>query len=212
MIQNRTGRWFLTVIELIEPLVEEDILGGFFEKNKISKITTDYYLRTYSAGCYFLDEKYEIWTGKGLKVESTTYEETTCLTPHLTLFGGGFFTQPNAIDFEYVMAEADFNDNVTIYTTIIVCLILMVMMLIWARWQDWKDIKRLASIPLPDNDPLDTYVYQLTVFTGNRSQATCRSKIQFILNGDNDESDIRTLPRISYERGAINSFLMTTVK
>ena len=26
-------------------------------------MTTDYYLRTYTAGCYYLDEKYEEWTG-----------------------------------------------------------------------------------------------------------------------------------------------------
>ena len=27
-------------------------------------MTTDYLLRTYTAGCYYLDEKYEEWTGQ----------------------------------------------------------------------------------------------------------------------------------------------------
>ena len=34
-----------------------------FDKSKISDMTTDYKLRTYTAGCYYLDEKYEEWTG-----------------------------------------------------------------------------------------------------------------------------------------------------
>ena len=35
-----------------------------FPKTKISPMTTDYLLRTYTAGCYYLDEKYEEWTGQ----------------------------------------------------------------------------------------------------------------------------------------------------
>ena len=89
-------------------------------------MTTDYSLRTYTAGCYYLDEKYEEWTGKNLKrtmsycfcsvcsgrgmsVLNTTYEVTTCLTSHMTLFGGGFFVQPNTLDFKFIFAEADFS-------------------------------------------------------------------------------------------------------
>ena len=38
-----------------------------FAKSKIANMTTDYSLRTYTAGCYYLDEKYEEWTGKNLR-------------------------------------------------------------------------------------------------------------------------------------------------
>ena len=48
--------------------------------------------------------------------------------------------------------------------------------------------------------------------TGSQSEATCKSRIQFILTGDNDESDIRSLPRMTFERGGIDSFVMTTAK
>ena len=199
-------------MELNEAISEDDVSAGFFKKSKISSMTTDYKLRTYTAGCYFLDERYELWTGKGMIVESTTHEKTTCLTAHLTMFAGGFFVQPNTIDFEYVLAQADFTDNLTIYTTIIVSLILLLLFLIWAKWKDMTDVQRMASHLLPDNDPADTYVYELIVFTGPTGQATCRSKIQFIINGDKDESDIRTFPTITFKRGAIDSFLMTTPK
>ena len=199
-------------MELNETITEEDISAGSFKKSKISRFTTDYKILTYTAGCYFLDERYEEWTGKGMVVESTTFHETTCLTAHLTMFGGGFFVQPNTIDFEYVLARADFTDNITIYSAILTSIILLLLFLIWGRWQDMKDVQRMASHILQDNDPADTYVYELIVFTGNKAQATCRSKIQFIINGDNDESDIRTFPDITFNRGAIDSFIMTTPK
>ena len=128
------------------------------------------------------------------------------------MFGGGFFVQPNSIDFKYVLAHADFTDNLTIYMTILTSLILLLLFLIWGTVQDMKDVEKMASHLLPDNDPADTYVYELIVFTGNKAQATCRSKIQFIVNGDKDESDIRTFPEMSFERGGIDSFLMTTQK
>ena len=64
IVLNQTGRWFLTVMQLNEPLTQEEITDGFFDKKKVANFTTDYKLRTYTAGCYYLDEKYEIWTGK----------------------------------------------------------------------------------------------------------------------------------------------------
>ena len=211
-MQNRTGRWFLNVMELKEDITESDVTAGFFEKSKISNFTTDYLLRTYTAGCYYLDAKYEIWTSKGLQVLNTTYEETVCGSAHMTLFGAGFFVQPNTLDFDFIMAEADLSDNMTIYMTILVSLIICLMFLIWAKYQDIQDIKRMACKPLPDNDPTDTYVYEIIVLTGAQSQATCKSKIQFILTGEEDETDIRTFPNMTFNRAGIDSFVMATNK
>lgn len=56
-----------------------------------------------------------------------------CLSDHLTLFSAGFFILPNTIDFEYVFANADFEDNLTIYLAIIISLIMFWMLLLWAR-------------------------------------------------------------------------------
>ena len=50
------------------------------------------------------------------------------------------------------------------------------------------------------------------VLTGNKNQASCKSKVQFILSGEKEESDIRTFPRLTFQRGGIDSFVMTTRK
>ena len=63
-VQNRTGgRWFISIMELTEDLTQTESNDKTFDKSKISAMSTDYLLRTYTAGCYFLDEKYEEWTG-----------------------------------------------------------------------------------------------------------------------------------------------------
>ena len=197
-------------MELKDNLTEDDAVAGFFDKSKISNFSTDYLLRTYTAGCYYLDEKYEVWTSKGMEVINTTYEVTVCSSAHMTLFGAGFFVQPNTLDFEFIMAEADFSDNMTIYMAILVSIISYLLFLIWAKYQDIEDERRRASKPLPDNDPVDSYVYEIIAMTGAQAQATCKSKIQFILTGEDDETDIRTLPRITLERGGIDSYVMAT--
>ena len=46
--------------------------------------------------------------GRGLGVVSTTYHTTVCVSSHMTLFGSGFFVQPNTVDFKFIYAEADF--------------------------------------------------------------------------------------------------------
>ena len=104
----------------------------------------------------------------------------------------------------------------------------------------FRDLRNMASKLLPDNQKEDSYVYEIlgkflsrlnkvlyrafipytwyltwtfsTVLTGSQSQATCKSKVQFILTGEKEESDIRTLPRITFQRGGIDSFVMTTRK
>ena len=58
----------------------------------------------------------------------------------MTLFGGGFFVQPNTIDFDYVFKYADFSDNTTIYATVLICLATFLLLLLWAKWQDTRDM------------------------------------------------------------------------
>ena len=44
--------------------LQNELNDKTFPKTKISNMTTDYLLRTYTAGCYYLDEKFEEWSGK----------------------------------------------------------------------------------------------------------------------------------------------------
>lgn len=57
---------------------------------------------------------------------------TQCRTHHLTAFAAGFFVVPNPIDFDYIFAKASFEDNITIYMTVIITLSLYLLLLIWA--------------------------------------------------------------------------------
>ena len=131
------------------------------------------------------------------------------------MFGSGFFVQPNTIDFQYVFAAADLADNVTIYMTLIISLIAYISLMIWARLKDLKDVERLGSAPLPDNNPSDKYVYEITVMTGSKRDASCRSNVFFILTGEEAETDVRTLKdtkRTTFEKGGVDSFVMTVTR
>ena len=63
-----------------------------------------------------------------------------CETNHLTSFGTGYFPVPNNIDFEFLTADFDYADNVTIIMVILVTTILFLVTLIWAQLKDRKDI------------------------------------------------------------------------
>ena len=59
----------------------------------------------------------------------------------MTLFAGGFFVQPNSMDFDFILKEFDFNDTETIYSTIFITAITYLLFLIVARLVDYKDTK-----------------------------------------------------------------------
>lgn len=122
---------------------------------------------------------------------------------------------PNSIDFSYVFANAGFADNVTIYMTIVITLTLYAILMVWARKNDREDLMKLGSTPLPDNELTAKYLYEIVVYTGDKDGAGTDSKIQFILSGDDEESDIRTLEdpfRKTFQRGDTNSFVMAVNK
>jgi len=73
----------------------------------------------------------------------TTPLKTYCYCNHLTSFGSGFIVQPNAIDFAFVFANADFLSNPTLYITEIVIAVLYILLFIWARRQDKKDLLKV---------------------------------------------------------------------
>ena len=92
------------------------------------------------------------------------------------------------IDFEFVFANASFTDNLTIYMTIIVCLILYLILTLWSLWQDRKDRQKLRSLPLPDNDVKNRYLYEILTFTGHWDGSSCDSGVYFELTGDQTTS------------------------
>lgn len=91
--------------------------------------SSDYGLRTYTAGCYYLDAS-NTWQSDGLTVSGridkfyieifdvfsqvgslTNIYQTQCFSTHLTTFAGGFFPLPVTVNWQRVFANADFSRN-----------------------------------------------------------------------------------------------------
>ncbi|CAM4949155.1 unnamed protein product [Rotaria socialis] len=177
--------------------------------------TSDYEHRVYTSACYYLDANNN-WQSDGLLVgPSTNHYQTQCLSTHLTTFASGFIVLPAPVNWNYVFANADFARNKTVYITLICVLVLYILFIIFARYKDKKDLERLGVTPLPDNHNFDQYFYQILVFTGHRRNAGTKSRVHFIVAGDNDETQIRTFAdpqRKILQRGGIDAFIMAVPK
>lgn len=146
---------------------------------------------------------------------SSKSQVTMCQTRHLTSFASGLFCMPNTIDFSYVFANAGFQDNLTIYLTIIISYCLMAIMVVWAYYHDRKDVTKLGAAPLPDNMSEDKYLYEMLVFTGNKKEAQTDSTVQFVLSGDYGDTDIRTFgddQRKIFRKDSVDVFVMACEK
>lgn len=66
---------------------------------------------------------------------------------------------------------------------------------------------------MKDNHPEDLYMYEILVETGPLPWHSTSCKVEFILSGEDDETDVRCFSdpdRELFKPGAIDSFLMTT--
>ena len=156
---------------------------------------------------------------------------SSCESDHLTSFGTGYFPAPNTIDFEYMMVEFDVADNVTIFMVLVVTTVLFVIALIWAKCKDSRDIDEQKPHWVKDNLVEDHYFYevpsripsktittspQVVVQTGNMLSHGTESKVQMILTGEENATQVRTLsdpekPRF-FKKGRLDSFLLSVDK
>jgi polycystin 1L2 len=183
--------------------------------NERMNFTSNYQLRIYTSGCYYLDSNNQ-WKADGLRVGPlTNHYQTQCFSTHLTSFAGGFVVLPESVNWNYVFANADFLKNKTIYLTVTVVGVIYIILIIYARFYDRKDLQKLGVTPLPDNNPADQYLYQIIVFTGQRKDAGTHSNVSFVLYGDNGQTEIRTLAdphRRILQRGSVDAFLLSVPK
>ena len=71
-VRNRTGRWFINVMQVKASLFDASLLlNQSFDRELVDNFTSDYSIRTHSGGCYFFDKKMGAWSGKGLKVNKS---------------------------------------------------------------------------------------------------------------------------------------------
>ncbi|XP_076049258.1 polycystin-1-like protein 2 [Oratosquilla oratoria] len=212
-INGRMGRFFFGVASINasssrhKRSVVSDATDYEFEEN----LPGNYSFRVITTGCYYFNQKTNEWDTQGLKVLSANSNHTVCWSPRLGSFAAGYAHTPNNITFDYYHAPQSYNDYATLYSTVAITLAVSVILLVWARFKDRKDIEKRGATPLPDNLPEDKYLYEIVVFTGSASEASCQSNIEFILSGEEDETEIRILAdyeREVFARHGVDTFVM----
>ena len=156
-----------------------DLLLNITSNNNDS-FTSDFWMRIYSAGCYYSDPETLIWSSDGMEIMSdTSITLTHCQSNHLTTFAGGFIVLPPSIDFNQAFANASFLSNPTIYSTVIALISIYILLAIWARWMDVKDEEKQGVTLLGDchTNIEEKYAYEIIVFTGGRLNAGTKSKV-----------------------------------
>lgn len=143
--------------------------------NERTSFTSNYSLRMYTSGCYYLDEN-QRWQSDGLIVGSkTNHYETQCFSTHLTTFASGFNILPAPNNWNYVFTRADFTENETIYSTVFLISILYLLSVIYARKKDQslipinlhkKKIKmNNSTIRVSSLNPFSIEVFHLICFS-----------------------------------------------
>ena len=220
MVADRRGRWFVGVmafgseqdldrIKANQSCEENGLRDEMLDSNFGTK---SYKLHSFISGCYFLNPK-DRWVSDGMSINNVTEELSGCVTSHLTSFATGFFPMVNSIDFKFVFAASSFQDNLTINMLLIITIGTYLAMMIWAIVRDKKDEKLIRSPAMLDNHPEDNYFYELIVETGPLSNHGTTSKVEFILKGSDESTEVRTLndpERKLFEAGARDAFLMST--
>ena len=141
--------------------------------------SSDFMVRSYSSGCYYYDLNTGKWNSDGMDIyEDTNLEQTHCMSNHLTLFAGGLVLIPSSINYQYVLVNSSFSKNTIIYTSVIFITCVYILFAIWSHYMDLKDMKKMNLVQLKDNNPYDSYFYELIVFTGNRSESGTHSKVK----------------------------------
>ena len=60
-----------------------------------SSFTSNFWLRTYASGCYYMDTKTNKWSSYGVEILSdSNLTHSHCVSSHLTTFAGGFIVLP----------------------------------------------------------------------------------------------------------------------
>jgi hypothetical protein len=211
----------------------------FSTSSNMSLFTNNFWLRVYSAGCYYMDTATNKWSTFGMEIlGDTNITHTHCQSNHLTSFAGGFVVLPNEINFNNVWANADFTKNPVIYATCIALVSLYLLLALWSRYQDSKDEKKMNVVLLDYKESfslgevallmganvkeqVNKYIYEIIVFTGSRKDAGTESKVSCIITSESTETDIIELKdsnpnmkkrRKVFNRAGVDSFLLALDK
>ncbi|KAI8494931.1 hypothetical protein Bbelb_275360 [Branchiostoma belcheri] len=186
-------------------------------KGKEKNDTIEFKWIVFSPGCKYWDEEGEKWSNEGCSVSAlTTSKFTICDCNHLTSFGSEMVVAPNTIDFSNVFAKfANLSDNAAVFSVVVSILLLYVLLLVYTRRADKNDIIKWGTLPLVDNAKNDRYFYKLDIYTGMRPGAGTKSRVNFILSGEEGDSGVRIVDdgkRTLLRRGNIDHVLLGVPK
>ena len=225
-VENATGEWFFGVAAINDDIPEsvrvnhscKDLNSGKFASDFNSTDDSPFYdIRMYTGGCYYFNETTEEWEGIGMSVRSGGNNlDSTCDADHLTAFGTGYFPAPNHVDFDFIFTETDIADNITLLMVLMVSFTFFLITLIWSQIKDNQDIENQKPHWMKDNLVEDHYFYEVIVQTGPMLSHGTESKVQFILTGEDNATQIRTLSDPEkpgfFKKGCMDTFLMSVDK
>ncbi|XP_062991094.1 polycystin family receptor for egg jelly [Elgaria multicarinata webbii] len=140
------------------------------------------------------------------QLRRTSYDDITFLAGKVTAY-------PNPVDMKRTQLAQIHKNPVTMLTVLFI-FVVYIFLAIWAMRKDRADMKsRDHVIVLPDNDPFDKVCYLITIYTGSRFGAGSTADVFVQLIGERTVSDIHCLrhpEHLTFLRGAINTFLLTT--
>ncbi|XP_048575351.1 uncharacterized protein LOC5511746 isoform X2 [Nematostella vectensis] len=169
-------------------------------------------LTIFTSSCRYWDNKMEQWSSAGCVVDIRTRTDyTLCLCNHLTSFASGMFVPPNTIDWDKFLAF-DLSQGYVCFATVLTVIGLYLVFLIPARKADKADAEKTGVTPIPDNDPRDTYCYEIHIHTGFIRGAGTSADVSIVLNGAVADSDPRVLKdpkRKVFKTGGVDAFLLT---
>jgi hypothetical protein len=174
--------------------------------------TTNYSIRAYSSGCYYLDPQSGMWRSDGMDVlAETNMSYTYCSATHLTEFAGGFIVLPPMIDFAAVWSHASPVQNPTIYATVIFVISCYLILIVACLMMDYKDRDKKGMAYLANSR--SDFLYEIVVFTGNRNGSQTDSKVRMVICGNLVESKkiyLYDKTRKPFRRGGVDSFIVSS--
>jgi hypothetical protein len=175
-------------------------------------ITSDFKLRTFLSGCYFMNTSTGYYENNGTEVMiSTSVNSTVCQVTHCTEFAGGFIVTPNTINFDTVWANASIGQNPILYATVFTIIGLYFVLAVLCRLMDVRD-RNKKGVTLLNENRIDN-LYEIILFTGNRRNAGTDSNVFLMMNGKDENSHVIGLKdkqRKLFRRGGFDTFIVST--
>ena len=142
------------------------------------KFTSDFMIRTYSSGCFYFDTNTGKWYSNGMEVlEDTNLNQTHCISNHLTSFAGGLMILPSTINIEYIFANSSMTKSFLSNFVILIITCIYILFALFSRYMDIQDEKKMNLVLLKDNNPNETYFYEIIIYTGNKRESGTKSKV-----------------------------------